>query len=41
MKYSNDDDDNNNNKSVIIGVNGTKSKSFRKYLNSIPREHHI
>ena len=27
--------------SVIIGANGTISKSFRKYLNNIPKKHEI
>jgi hypothetical protein len=38
-----DDDDNNNNNvtPVIIGATGTISKSFRKYLSSIPGKHNI
>jgi type I site-specific restriction endonuclease len=39
-----DDDDNNNNnnnKPVIIRATGTISKSFRKYMSTIPGNHDV
>jgi hypothetical protein len=47
--YNNNNNNNNNNKwnvktkmtAVIIGATGTISKSFRKYLSSVPGKHDI
>ena len=36
-----DDDNNNNNIPVIIGVTGTISKSFRKYVGNITGSHEV
>jgi hypothetical protein len=37
----NNNNNNNNNIPVIIGVTGTISKSFRKYVSSIPGNHEV
>jgi hypothetical protein len=45
ITYNDDDDDNNNNKTrlipVIIGATGSISKSFRKFVSTIPANHDV
>jgi len=47
ISYNNNNNNNNNNNvktkamPIIIGANGTISKSFRKYVSNIPGKHEV